>query len=324
MNNNAITNNTNIYLNAPSTSDIIVLQDKLKKLGYYDLSITGSFDNYTKDKLLKFQNDYQITQNNILNNLTWDALYGLTNNATTFDLYEQRPTLRLGDQGPYVTELQTLLTNLLYYNGEIDGIFGSGTQRAVKVFQSNNRLAADGIVGRDTWSALLTLYSPMAICEENSGNIITHTVVKGDTLWDLARRYGTTVEAIKRLNNLTSDLLKIGQELLIPTQNEPAPPPNNYINYTVIAGDNLWTLARRFNTTVNDIKSLNNLTSDRLSIGQILKIPTSQNTITYTVVAGDSLWIIARRFNTTVEAIRITNNLTSDRLQIGQKLIIQI
>lgn len=302
---------------------VIILQDKLKILNYYDSSITGSFDIYTKEAVLKFQQDYGIIPTGIINNETWQALYDATSVAVQpTSLIDERPVLRLGSTGIYVTELQTLLTNLLYYNGPIDGVFGTGTETAVKRLQLNNRLTPDGVVGRDTWSALATLYSPMAICEENGneGNYITYTVVAGDTLWALARRFNTTVDAIKSLNNLTSDRLSIGQTLLIPKTNGNITPPN-YLTYTVIAGDTLWALARRFNTTVNAIKSLNNLTSDQLSIGQQLKIPSgTQNVITYTVVAGDNLWRIALRFNTTVDAIKQLNNLTSDRLSIGQQL----
>ena len=67
----------------------------------------------------------------------------------------------------------------------------------------------------------------------------------------------------------------------------------------------------------------NNLKSNLLSIGQILKIPTSQiNSQTYTVKSGDSLYAIAREFNTTVADIKTKNNLTSNNLSIGQELII--
>lgn len=372
-----------IIMEGSTGDDVIILQDKLKILGYYDYSITGSFDGYTKNAVMKFQNDYNLPVTGVVNMETWQALYQLTiTPELLINEYETRPTLRLGSTGTYVRELQGLLESLLYYDGPIDGVFGFGTQTAVKMFQTNNRLTPDGVVGRDTWSALFSLYAPMAICEDNGNgeetityivvagdnlwniarrfnttveaikrlnnlttdvlqigqkllipapngstptppNYITYTVVAGDSLWLIARRFNTTVDAIKRANNLTTDVLQIGQKLLIPTQDGSTPTPPNYIMYTVVAGDNLWDLARRFNTTVEAIKRLNNLTSDRLSINQQLKIPTSNNTITYTVVAGDSLWLIARRFNTTVDAIKRLNNLTSDTLRIGQILIIQ-
>ena len=74
------------------------------------------------------------------------------------------------------------------------------------------------------------------------------------------------------MNNLTSDILRIGQVLKIPTNNDNNY-SDNYFNYTVISGDTLYSLARKYNTTVSEIKKLNNLTSDILRIGQVLKIP---------------------------------------------------
>ena len=167
--------------------------------------------------------------------------------------------------------------------------------------------------------------------EDNTGNIITYTVKAGDTLYSLANRYGTTVDAIKSLNNLSSNTLSIGQVLRIPSNNSSNDTENNTggntgstntITYTVKAGDTLWNIANRYGTTVDAIKSLNNLSSNTLSIGQVLRIPSSNsnNTTTYTVKAGDSLWSISRKFNTTVNDIKRLNNLTSDILSIGQVL----
>ena len=73
---------------------------------------------------------------------------------------------------------------------------------------------------------------------------------------------------IKSLNNLTSDVLQIGQVLKIPTN-----AGTNYITYTVVRGDSLYTIARNYNTTIDAIKSLNNLTSNTIKIDQTLKIP---------------------------------------------------
>ena len=76
------------------------------------------------------------------------------------------------------------------------------------------------------------------------------------------------MEAIKRLNGFTTDLLNIGQVLKIPASQS-----GSYIEYTVRPGDTLWLLSRRYNTTVDAIKKLNGLSGDRLDIGQVLKIP---------------------------------------------------
>ena len=148
-----------------------------------------------------------------------------------------------------------------------------------------------------------------------------YTVNKGDTLYSIAKRYGTSVSALKEINNLSSNNLSVGQKLKI--ANNTSDDPNNINTYVVKAGDNLYKIARENNVSVSEIKSLNNLNSDSLSIGQILKIPSSNSAnVIYTVKAGDNLYAIARDYNTTVDVIKKRNNLTSNLLSIGQKLII--
>ena len=184
----------------------------------------------------------------------------------------------------------------------------------------------DGIVIKYGESILNNSLIPITIYQTiskflNKENI--YIVKSGDSLYAIARRFNTTVDSIKNINNLTSNNLSIGQKLIIPTTNN----QNNSENiYTVKSGDSLYAIARRFNTTVDSIKNINNLTSNNLSIGQKLIIPTTNNQNNseniYTVKSGDSLYAIARRFNTTVDSIKNINNLTSNNLSIGQKLII--
>ena len=71
---------------------------------------------------------------------------------------------------------------------------------------------------------------------------------------------------------------------------------------------------------------MNGLTSDNLSVGQVLRIPSGQSAqyIEYTVRPGDTLWLLANRYGTTVDAIRRLNALSSDALQVGQKLRIPV
>lgn len=152
-----------------------------------------------------------------------------------------------------------------------------------------------------------------------SGTYSAYIVKAGDSLYKIANANNTNVNELKNLNNLTSNLLQIGQVLKIPTGNK-APESNNI--YTIVAGDSLYKIANRFNTTVSDIMAANNLKSSNLSIGQTLVIPSAMSNQVYTVVAGDSLYQIARRFNTSVKAIQDLNNLNSTLLSVGQKLLI--
>ena len=145
-----------------------------------------------------------------------------------------------------------------------------------------------------------------------------YTVKSGDSLWSISKKFGITVDELKQANNLTSNLLSIGQNLYIPTK-ETDVTTNEYV---VVKGDTLYGIASKFNTTVDNLKSINNLTTDALAIGQILKIPstTTTETNTYTVKSGDTLYAIANKYNTTVDAIKALNNLSSNTLSIGQTL----
>ena len=98
----------------------------------------------------------------------------------------------------------------------------------------------------------------------------SYTVQKGDTLYGIANKLGTTVSELKNTNNLTSDTLSIGQVLKIPNSNNEE--NSNTITYTVKSGDSLYSIAKNYDVTVDAIKKENNLTSNLLSIGQILII----------------------------------------------------
>ena len=115
---------------------------------------------------------------------------------------------------------------------------------------------------------LLSIGQVLKIKDSSNNGKTTYTVQKGDSLWVIANKYGITTEELKSYNNLTSNLLSIGQVLKI-SQGKTS--TENI--YTVKKGDSLWTIANRYNTTVEKIKVLNNLTSNLLSIGQQLKIP---------------------------------------------------
>lgn len=164
-----------------------------------------------------------------------------------------------------------------------------------------------------------TLLISSADSTGDDGNDNYYVVKSGDTLWSIARKYNLSVNELKALNNLSSNVLSVGQRLIVGKESS-----NDYV---VSAGDTLWAIARKFNVSVDDIKSLNNLSSNNLSIGMILKIPLYSNkqneeTIVYVVKSGDSLWSIARMFNSTVDEIKSLNSLKSNVLRIGQRLVV--
>ena len=145
-----------------------------------------------------------------------------------------------------------------------------------------------------------------------------YTVVKGDTLYSISRKFNVSIDELRRINNLDSDILSIGQKIYLTDNID----NNDYTKYTVVKGDSLYGIAKRFNINLNDLINTNNLDNLVLQIGQVLLIP---NTIdnTYTVKSGDTLWSIARNNNITVNELKELNNLTSNLLSIGQILKIK-
>lgn len=143
-----------------------------------------------------------------------------------------------------------------------------------------------------------------------------YTVKKGDSLWSIAKQFGVTVNDLKDANNLSSNLLSIGQNLLIPGKND----VDNF-EYVVKKGDTLYGIANKYNVSVDSLKDYNKLSTDSLSIGQIIKIPEkSESSNNYVVKSGDTLYGIARRFGVSVDKIVSDNNLKSTLLSVGQVL----
>lgn len=181
---------------------------------------------------------------------------------------------------------------------------------------SNNLTIGDSLIVKDS--------SGNNDNSSSADNNKYYIVKKGDSLYSIARNNNMTVDKLKSLNNLTSNILSIGQKLIISMGSNV---PNNV--YVVKKGDTLWSIANNFNVSVNDLKNVNNKSNNSLSIGEQLIIPgksTGENvsTIIYTVKSGDNLYSIARRYNVTVNEIKSLNNLSSNLLSIGQKLSIPI
>lgn len=247
----------------------------------------GQFQNSTQAAVTKFQSIFNLTPDGIVGKSTWykiSQLYSAVARLAELDsegdalgigTVPPSSVLRQGSRGQDVITLQYLLNVAAEYYPGIpaptqDGIFGSGTQQAVTAFQRVMQLNPDGIVGPMTWQALYDVYlgaDQNVPSPSPNPDTIQYIVKPGDSLWLIARRYSTTVSAIQRQNNLTGDLIRVGQVLTIPVSGTPS-----YIEYTVKAGDSLWRIAQQYNTTVQALMNLNGLTSDLLMIGQVLKV----------------------------------------------------
>ena len=243
------------------------------------------------DSLWKIANMYGITVNEL------KSLNGLTSNNLTVGQILEVPGSSSSTSGTYTVKSGDSLWKIANEYG-----------LTVAELKSLNGLTSDNLsVGQ-------VLKVSNSSGSSNSSNN-TYTVKSGDSLWKIANEYGVTVNELKSLNNLTSDILSIGQVLQIPSSSSSN---NSGSTYTVKAGDSLWNIANQYGITVDELKNLNNLTSNTLSIGQILKVPNGGNT--YTVKSGDSLWSIANRYGTTVDTLKSLNGLTSNTLSIGQVL----
>jgi peptidoglycan endopeptidase LytF len=181
-----------------------------------------------------------------------------------------------------------------------------------------------------------------------------HTVQSGDTLWGISRQYQISVDDIRKINNMSDASLSLGQRLQVSlaapvySGNTAAASSPTTTFYTVQAGDSLWGISTKLNVSVNEIKALNNLTSNALSLGQQLRVnggssytapiiaPTIQTnspTIvkapvftprpSYVVQAGDSMWRVSQKVGVAVNELKSINKLDSNILRIGQMLYLE-
>jgi LysM repeat protein len=167
----------------------------------------------------------------------------------------------------------------------------------------------------------------------STSTTVEHTVQAGETLTSIAIRYGTTVEAIRQNNGLTSDVIFVGQKLTV--QGGTTAPSGPMTVHVVSANETLFAIALRYGVTVEDIKAVNGLGSDVIYVGQQLNIPgtgsggqsqpgTSSGTQRYhTVQLNETLLTIALKYGVTVEQILQANGLSNpDFVWVGQRLLI--
>ena len=198
-------------------SDVKDLQTKLKKLGYYDAYVDGDYGDTTVAAVKAFQKKYNLTADGIAGKETLKKLDSAYKNA---DSAKDVDSLRMGDSGSAVKDLQTKLKKLGYYSGTVDSTFGSGTYTAVRAFQKKYNLTADGVAGSETLKKLDSAYKN-ADSDKDDGSL--RKGATGSAVKDLQTKlkklgfynayvdgsYGdTTVAAVKAFQkkyNLTAD-----------------------------------------------------------------------------------------------------------------------
>ncbi len=201
---------------------------------------------------------------------------------------------------------------LLFQRSHQDKLARAVTKAVVKYLKAN---PPEGII--------------LSKATSSTGSVSQHKVSRGESLSVIASKYGTSTQALMKLNNLKSSSLAIGQVLKIPSSasgsSSSSVVKTKTITHTVKSGEYLGKIASRYKVLVADIKRENRLKSETLRVGQKLRITVEVKDVPlrkHKVVRGDYLGKIASKYGVSVNSIRQANNLRSDGLAVGQVLII--
>ncbi|MES2561058.1 MAG: LysM peptidoglycan-binding domain-containing protein [Bacteroidota bacterium] len=167
-----------------------------------------------------------------------------------------------------------------------------------------------------------------------------HTVQAGETLFAIAKKYNVQVDGMKNLNNLPNENIKAGMRLII-NPNQPAIKPNEESvipgYHEVRQGETLYSIARLYNTSVGEIKALNEMQSDTIHVGEeLIVVPLNGETATeekvndnpdepvyHMVKEKETLYFLSRKYGVTPEQIRRLNNIIDNTIPVGAKLRIR-
>ena len=153
-----------------------------------------------------------------------------------------------------------------------------------------------------------------------------HVVTNGDSLWKIARKFNLDIKELRKINGLASNNIYPGDRLLVAADSKPL---GNEFYYQVRRGDSLWSIARSYNVSPEDIRRWNNLKNNVIHPGNHLRLIVagtgdSLSGSYYQVRNGDSLWSIARNYNISPEDIRRWNNLKNNTIHPGNQLLLKL
>ncbi|MCS7278893.1 MAG: LysM peptidoglycan-binding domain-containing protein [Thermodesulfobacteriaceae bacterium] len=223
------------------------------------------------------------------------------------------------------------------------------TERTSKTKKVKKLTSKSNLISKSSFKNKRKKYK---VLENNSfQNLTYYEVKKGDTLYSIAKRHGISVEELKNLNNLGNSALKPGQKLIISKNHSKKVfkvekigginterfnfsvlenRENEFIYYKVQKGDTLFRVAKKHGLTVEELKNLNNLEDDVLTVGQQLKVPNiknlnlSENFVYHLVQEGETLYRISLKYGIPIELIKKINNLQENIIIVGQVLKIPI
>ena len=206
---------------------------------------------------------------------------------------------------------------------QVAGISSASDSSVKKITPTRNKeTVKDGVKPQQVQVKLAAVREDL----HNSGSENYYLVKDGDSLWGIARQFDLDSKELRQLNGLATNVIYPGDRLLVTAASNPKGAESYY---QVRSGDSLWSIARKYNVSAEEIKRWNNLKSNTIHPGNplLLKLADASEPVAdtyYQVRSGDSFWSIARKHNVSAEEIKTWNNLKSNTIHPGNRLLLKL